>query len=154
MIEDEGDSGEGSKKGKKKRMIANSEVIFDTDDAILVGQLFDRYINHKVENPKASIIGKEIKKIYYAQTRHLPKKGKFVKLFKYDIEKIVTKVHTIITAEKRKKKSEEKKASKMHPYRKHLQTIQSCEPSELIKDTKDFSIFSKIKTIHHHDHNI
>ena len=110
MIEDEGDGGEGSKKGKKKkRMIANSEVIFDTDDAILVRQLFERYINHKVENPKASIIGKEIKKNYYAKTRDLPKKSKFIKLFKYDIEKIVTKVRTIITAEKRKKRSEEKR---------------------------------------------
>ena len=148
MIEDEdedkGDGGEGSKKGKKKkRMIANTDVIFDADDGILVRQLFERYINHKVENPKASIVGKEIKKIYYAQTRDLPKKSKFVKLFKYDIEKIVTKVRSIITAEKRKKRSEEKKASKMHAYRKHLQTIQSCEPSELIKDTNDFSIFSK-----------
>ena len=110
IIEDEGDGGEGSKKGKKKkRMIVNSKVIFDTDDAILVRQLFERYINHKVENPKASIIGKEIKKIYYAQTRDLPKKSKFVKLFKYDIEKIVTKVCTIITADKRKKRSEEKR---------------------------------------------
>ena len=33
--EDEGDSGEGSKKAKKKRMIVNSLVIFGTDDAIL-----------------------------------------------------------------------------------------------------------------------
>ena len=108
--EDKGVGGEGSKKGKKKkRMIANTEVIFDADDGILVRQLFERYINHKVENPKASIVGKEIKKIYYAQTRDLPKKSKFVKLFKYDIEKIVTKVRTIITAEKRKKRSEEKR---------------------------------------------
>ena len=94
--DDNGDTGHDGTK-TKKRKIRNMEDIFSPQQTELVRNLFGTYIADKVKFPNKPIKGEDIKEKFFQQMKGLPKKSPYLKLEQLPIERIVTKICTLIT---------------------------------------------------------
>ena len=95
--EDDAKKDEEGEPSTKKRKIGNMEVIFTEHQTKLVGRLFRKYIDNKVDNPSQSIWSEDIKGLYNKKMSSLSSSSPFAYLFQFDLARIVTKVCTLIT---------------------------------------------------------
>ena len=113
---DDDDDDDGGPPKKKVRKIGKSEVIFSTKQTELVRNIFSQFIKDRVEK-EDTINTAPMEEIFDKNMKDIRAESPYAQLFKFKRNVIWTKVRTLITQDKRKKKSAERGEKRMEEAR-------------------------------------